>query len=188
MARIEGKGNIPEWEGLFVSSIALANLGRWDEAEQTAEAFRLKAEALPTPKEKRRYRHLMGELALTRGEVDRALEQLEQAQKMLPARGFNWWGIIPPHVPIWYSLAQAHWEVGDQERAAEWFERITESTTEHICWPIHYVRSFYFLGQIYEKQGDTEKALAYYQRFYDFWRDGDMDRERVEEAKTKLGL
>jgi hypothetical protein len=26
----------------------------------------------------------------------------------------------------------------------------------------------------------------YYHRFYEYWKDGDMDRERVEEARKKL--
>jgi hypothetical protein len=30
-----------------------------------------------------------------------------------------------------------------------------------------------------------DRAREYYQRFVDFWGDGDIDRERVEEARTK---
>ena len=39
--------------------------------------------------------------------------------------------------------------------------------------------------KIHEKRGDTDEARAYYQRFVDYWKDGDMDRERVEEALGK---
>jgi tetratricopeptide (TPR) repeat protein len=188
-ARSEGKGNLPEWEGLFVSSLALAKLGRWEDAEKIAETFRLKAEALPTQKEKRRYRHLMGELALARGQAEKSIEELEQSRSMLTARGLNWWELIKPqHVPIWYSLARAHLKAGNEERAAEWFQSITESTTEHIYWPIPYIRSFYFLGTIYEKRGEMDKAREYYRRFYECWKDGDIDHERVQEAKGKLGI
>jgi hypothetical protein len=31
-----------------------------------------------------------------------------------------------------------------------------------------------------------EKACEYYRRFYEFWKDGDMDRGRVEEVGRKL--
>jgi hypothetical protein len=31
-----------------------------------------------------------------------------------------------------------------------------------------------------------EKAREYYRRFYDYWKDGDMDRERVEEVESKI--
>jgi hypothetical protein len=51
-----------------------------------------------------------------------------------------------------------------------------------------YVRSFYFLGKIHENRGEMEKAGEYYRRFYEYWKDGDVDRERVEEAKAKCGV
>jgi tetratricopeptide (TPR) repeat protein len=129
----------------------------------------------------------MGELALTRGDLAEATEELEQAQSMLPARGLLYVD-LPQHVPIWFSLASAYLSAGDESKAAECFQRITESTTERLWWPIPYVRSFYFLGKIHENRGEMDKAREYYRRFYEYWKDGDMDRERVEEAKRKLGI
>ena len=90
------------------------------------------------------------------------------------------------HVPLWFSLASAHLLNGDHDQAAAWFERVSQCTTEHINWPIQYVRSFYFLGKIHEERGETEQARAYYQRFVDFWGEGELDRDRVAEARTKL--
>lgn len=66
-------------------------------------------------------------------------------------------------------------------------ERSPASTVEHVQWPIPYARSFYFLGKIHENRGEVEKARECYRRFYDYWKDGDMDLEQVEEAKSKLG-
>jgi hypothetical protein len=65
---------------------------------------------------------------------------------------------------------------GDEESVSRWFQRITESTTEHLDWPIPYVRSFFFLGKIHEDRGEVD----------DYWRDGDIDRERVEEALSNI--
>jgi hypothetical protein len=31
-------------------------------------------------------------------------------------------------------------------------------------------------------------CCEYNRRIYEYWKDGDMDRERVEEAKSKLGM
>lgn len=87
---------------------------------------------------------------------------------------------------MWYSYAQALLESGREDEAALWFERITESTTERILWPVHSIRSLYFLGKIHEKRGESEQARDYYRRFVDHWKDGDMDRERVAEATKKL--
>ena len=86
---------------------------------------------------------------------------------MLPERGF--FGFpreLPPHVPIWWSLSSAYYAAGYPDRAAEWFERIINSTTERLWWPIPYVRSFYFLGKIHENRGEMEEAREYYRRFY----------------------
>jgi tetratricopeptide (TPR) repeat protein len=189
-AQLEGAGNFPEWEGLFLASVAYAKLEQWDAAERTAKELRQRTESLPTEKEKRRHHHLLGELALARGDTTKAIDELEKAHSMLPARGFlrpHRDLRMPPHVPIWFSLAKAYLESGDEANAAQWFQRVAESTNEHIPWPIPYVRSFYFLGKIHENRGEMEEARKYYRRFYEFWRDGDMDREQVEEVERKMG-
>ena len=51
-----------------------------------------------------------------------------------------------------------------------------------------WVRSHYLLAQIHERRGDTGTARELYRQFYELWRDGDIDRERVEEAKRKSGM
>ncbi|HXG87111.1 MAG TPA: hypothetical protein VNJ02_02155 [Vicinamibacterales bacterium] len=48
-----------------------------------------------------------------------------------------------------------------------------------------FVRSFYFLGQLHETRGDHIKARDAYRRFAGYWKDGDLDRERVAEAQRK---
>ncbi len=186
-ARMEGKGDFPEWEALHITALAQAKLDRRTDSERTAQELWNKAEALPTQKERRRYHHLQGELALARGDTSHALGELQRAQSMLTPRALpqRLTSRRPQHVPIWFSLASAHMVAGDEEEAAEWFQQIIESTTERVEWPIPYVRSFYFLGQIHENRGEMEKAREYYRRFYEYWKDGDMDRERVEEARKK---
>jgi len=181
-----GRGNAPEWEGLFYTAIAQAMLDRHDEAHKTAETLKLRTASLPTEKEVRRYSHLMGELALAHGESTAAIEALTKAESMLPPRGFPAVWNTAQHVPIWFSLAAAYLAVGDEAKAAEWFARITDSTTEHINWPIPYVRSFYFLGKFHENRGEMEKAREHYQRFVDHWKDGDLDREQVRESLDKI--
>jgi tetratricopeptide (TPR) repeat protein len=186
IARRDGRGDIAEWEGLFVAALAQAKLGRWSEAETIAEELRQIAESLPTEKVKRRYHHLLGDLALVRGDATRATSELERAQALLPQRGFWSMAGLPEHAPIWFSLGSAHLLAGRDEEAASYFRRVVESTTERVDWPIPYVRSLYFLGKIEEKRGDTEKAREYYRRFVELWKDGDLDRERVEEARSKI--
>jgi len=52
---------------------------------------------------------------------------------------------------------------------------------------IEFVRSLYFLGEINERRGDRAKAADYYRRFLQYWGDGDIDRDRVAEARKRIG-
>ncbi len=100
-AQRRGRGDWGEWWGLFTMAAAQAHLGRFDEAASTAEELRSKTELLPGHKEERRYRHLLGELALIRGDVSLAVQELEKAESMLPPRGFGW---LPLHTQARISL------------------------------------------------------------------------------------
>ena len=180
-AQVGGRGQYAEWEGIFLESLALGRLGRMDEAQKAADRLLERTAAIPTEKEKRRHHHLLGELALLRGDTVTAIRELEQAQSMLLPRGFP-----GDHVPIWFALGSAYLSAGEEDKALSWFERVEVSTNEHLLDPIPYVRSFYFLGKIHESRGEMEKARESYRRFYEFWKDGDLDREQVEEARRKI--
>ena len=178
--QVEDRGQESEWEGIFLESLALGRLGRKDEAERAAAKLLERTAQIPTEKEKRRHHHLLGELALLRGDTATAIRELEQAQSMLLPRGFP-----GEQVPIWFALASAYLSAGERDKALSWFERVEVSTNEHLSWPIPYVRSFYYLGNIHESRGEMEKARESYRRFYDYWKDGDLDRDKVEEARRK---
>lgn len=47
------------------------------------------------------------------------------------------------------------------------------------------MRSLYFLGQIYEKQGHPDQARDSYRMFLEYWKDGDIDRDKVADAQKK---
>lgn len=193
IARREGRGHRPEWSALVFTSLAQAALGEGNEAEKTAEVFRAKLDGIPSQRIEALYYHLAGELALREGDGPRALEALGRAQALLPPRGFTGPPTesppaphIPHHVPIWFSTALAYWAQGDRDEAVHWFQRIAQSTNERINWPLPYVRSFYFLGKYFEERGQRDEARRHYRRFVDFWEDGDLDRERVQEARGGL--
>ena len=91
-----------------------------------------------------------------------------------------------PHIPLWYALGEAYLAAGRSVEATTWFERVAASGVEHARYPIQFVRSFYFLGTLHEKRGDMTKAREAYRRFVGYWKDGDLDRERVVDAQRKL--
>jgi tetratricopeptide (TPR) repeat protein len=168
-----------------LSLIAVANalLGRHDESESAeAEYLRLN-ETRHSKRDRRDALRLKGNLALIRGEPFAAIELLQEAETMLPV---SLGPTDADHVDIWYALASAYFAAGDREEAGRWYKRVAESGMLRINNPLQYVRSFYFLGKIHEEKDETEKAREYYRRFVDYWKDGDIDRERVEEAQSKL--
>jgi hypothetical protein len=63
---------------------------------------------------------------------------------------------------------------------------MVDSYAERSMWPLEYVRSLYFLGKIHLEQGSTAQARDYLQRFLDHWGAGEIDHERVDEARELL--
>ena len=185
-AEQEGGTSAGRYGGVLLSALALGRLDRWEEADEAAEVIRRLTESIPSERWKRTYGHLTGVFSLFRGDTSGAIEKLTAAAALLPARAAPHLADSNEHAPLWFDLASAHMANGDNEEAAKWFLRVVDSTTEHINWPIPYVRSLYFLGKIHEERGEQDKARQYYQRFVDFWGEGDLDRERIEEAKGKL--
>ena len=182
-AQREAPGDWPELEGLFLAALAQQALGRPVEADRMVEILGARAEAMPNPVQQRQVHHLAGRLALARGETARAVRELEAAADLLPPRGFWFhWHVVPDHVPLWYALGQAELAAGRPEAAAEWFRRVAESGAEHLQQPVLFVRSFRRLGEIYRALGDGERAAEADGRFLGYWRDGDLDRQQVEEA------
>ncbi len=164
---------------------AQASLGRRPDADVAVARLKQLADLLPGNAQQRTVHWAAGEVALARGDAAAAIAELEQAQAMLPAHGLVASGA--PHVPIWFALASAYRAAGKDMEAARWYQRVADSGYEHVYSPIPYIRSFYFLGTIAEKQGNGEKARQDHQRFLDYWKNGDIDRERVAEAARKVG-
>ncbi len=186
----EDGDSIEMWESLYYTSLAQSRLGHGAESARTLDVLDTKAKAFPSDREKRRVHQLTGVLALDHGDTTRALGQLRQAEAMLPAHGLRmfraWTGFRTAYLLIWFDVGTAYVAAGNDAEATVRFQRIVDST-ERREYPLQYVRSLYFLGQIAERRGDREKARTFYQRFVNCWGDGDIDREHVADAKKKLG-
>jgi TolA-binding protein len=178
------EATLPHQEALFYLGLANARLGESNDAERTAEELLRRSGAAGLSSEMARFHLLKGELALAGGRHSEAREDFQRAEAALPAVTTE----TPSQslqVPVWYSRASCDLEAGDFGAAADGFERIVTSFSLHIDWPILYVRSFYLLGQIREKQSDDEGARTNYRRFVEFWKEGDLDRRWVQEAESK---
>ena len=179
----EAKGGEAEWGCLYFLALAQSRTGRAAEAAKTIETLTAKAKAWPSNDQMRAVHELQGVLALDRRDSAGAVAELLQAEAMLRPRGL--WDAAVPQPWIWFDLGSALLAAGRDDEAATRFQLIVDRS-ERVYFPIEYVRSLYFLAQIAERRGDRDKAREYYQRFVDHWGNGDVDRERVADARRKI--
>jgi TolB-like protein/tetratricopeptide (TPR) repeat protein len=187
-ASAEAGGTFELWESLYDTALAQSRLGQGPESARTIESLTAKANAFPGDREKRRAHRLAGVVALDRHDTTRAIDELRRAEDMMLARGNGVsLRLIHTSVPIWFDLGTAFIAAGHDAEAAARFQRVVNST-ERREYPLQFVRSLYYLGQIAERRGDREQARAYYQRFVGYWGDGDIDRAQVADAKRKVSM
>jgi len=178
-----GKGYGTAQGGQALVALAQAKLGRSKEAQSSFDAFVASMQDMPAKIVAREGDFISGCVALQQGETKEAVKRLSKAEAGLPESLFAEKG----DVLLLFHLGVAYWEAGDREEAARRFQRIIDTELPRASQPIAYVRSFYFLGSYYKETGDHEKARGNFERFLSYWKDGSLDRERVEEATQYLG-
>jgi tetratricopeptide (TPR) repeat protein len=180
----ESRNTLQEPLLLVALADVLARMGRRADAEAAVAELNSKADPLAGSRDTRRVHLTRGLVALASRDIAGAITALEAAETTLPPRGTapGW----NPHVPIWYGLGEAYVAAGRDRDAARSFQRVADAGYERFAFPMEYVRSFYFLGRIHERSGNIAKAREAYRRFVGYWKDGDLDRDRIVEAERKL--
>jgi tetratricopeptide (TPR) repeat protein len=165
---------------LYLKGLSYLRKGSVDEAQRTAEELKQMIQSGINKKKIRFYMHLAGMIELERKNYPKAIEYLKDAVKALP------YGPLEEDASFVNSLALAYYEAGDVEKAREEYESITALTTGRLDYGDLYAKSFYMLGKIYEKQGNTAKATEHYEKFLDLWKDADPGIPEVKDAKKRL--
>ena len=184
LALVDARNRDQEFETLQVLAIAQAAVGRKADADKTLAQLESRAKIIPSDRETRRVHWARGEIALLSGDTSTAVAELTKAQQMLPAHGPP---LGPPsnHGDLWFAAASAALKAGRDPEAATLLERL-QSGHERVFALEAYGRSFFLLGQIYERRGDDVRAREQYARFLDLWRGGDLERGWVAEAEKKV--
>ena len=185
-AAVAARGADEEAEALVLQAWALAAADRHQESEAIVARLTSSIEAISAVRDRRNVSFAKGLVSFSRGDLKVAIANLLEVHATLSPSVQNT-GILAPHAQLWSLLGQALYNAGRSAEAMQWFKKLSECTIEHIYDPIDYVRSFYFLGKIYEQQGDTAKSREAYRRFVGYWKDGDLDRDRIAEAQRKIG-
>jgi serine/threonine protein kinase/tetratricopeptide (TPR) repeat protein len=85
---------------------------------------------------------------------------------------------------VLYPLAECQYEKGLLDKALESLKKLQTINVWAIR-PIYYPRSFYLMGKIYEKKGDTDNAIKSYEKFLELWKDADQDLPDLIDAKKR---
>jgi len=115
-----------------------------------------------------------GRVHYANGEWKQAISKNEQMNKMNP------W--LQPLTS--FFLAQSHVKMGELDGA---IAEVKKAQSFYNGWhSLTYARGFYLLGKIYEQKGNPKLAIENYEKFLDFWKNGDQDLPDLIEAKTRL--
>jgi hypothetical protein len=128
-------------------------------------------------------------VAIESGRPAEALPVLQRVLTHLPPGPIGAASLFPvrqPRTLVAYWSGRAQLGAGDDAEAARSFTRVVDAGWSRLFTPFEYVRSFYYLGQIAEKQGDRTRAREYYGTFLKYWKDGDIDRDKVQDALKKI--
>ena len=113
-----------------------------------------------------------GLVSLKQRKGDQAIQLFKDALRRNPPT----WNIDP-----WEDcLARGYLELGHFAEAIKEYERILAGNP-------NYPLAHYYLAQVYERNGEREKAALEYQRFLQVWQDADTDLPEVTTARKFIG-
>ncbi|MCH8020690.1 tetratricopeptide repeat protein, partial [candidate division KSB1 bacterium] len=108
-------------------------------------------------------------------------------------------GYLSFKIQCGYELSRSYYEIGKYDKAVEALRRLQNIHSNFTDWDgdlgspnyalaraIYFPRSFYLLGKIYEKKGDTQLAIQNYEKFLDLWKNADKDLPDLIDAKKRL--
>ncbi len=109
-----------------------------------------------------------------------AIETLRDAASSLP-RGER--DPASAGILVGFALGSALFERGELSHAQGEFEHVLRNEEAALYWPIPFVRALFFRAKIRGRLGEEPGASADADRFLSYWGAGDLDRERLAEAR-----
>jgi len=176
-----------QWKTMarYWRSVLLLKRKSYDEARKSASEFAALYEAEPNKKLMRYPLMLQGQIELENGSTAKAIELLSRAKSL--ERHIDWYDDFPTiRVPIMDLLGSAYLRAGDMEKARLEYEEISRMTWPRYRYGDKYAKSFYHLGQVYERLGKESKAKENYSKFLDLWKDADPGLPEVADARKRL--
>jgi tetratricopeptide (TPR) repeat protein len=167
---------------LHLLGLVSLGTGRIEEARRIGLQVYQLSELESAPKKMRHYEHLMGQIALAEGRRDQAIRHFEQAISLLPEQREN----TDEQAFYYDGLAAACYQGGNLSKAMETYRAILSLTTGRLQWGDIFARSHYWLGKIYQRDGNSAEAAAQYRNFLELWKNADGGLPEVADAKNQL--
>ncbi len=168
---------------LYGKGVTLLQMKKVAEASKMADEIKKLSQASLNKKLIRYHLHLLGLIELEKRNYARAIEHLTQAVDLLYSPEENF-----PKIHAWFisSLAEAQFFAGNLSEAQQDYEKVSSLQLGRIEFGDLYALSLYMQGKIAEQLGQKAKAIGFYQKFLDLWKDADPGRPEVEDAGKRL--
>lgn len=153
-----------------------ARAGRVDQAKALLADFEANVDPIVQRRYKPWHHRSLGHVALAEGRFREAIAEFRRQDE---SSGCPLCAL--PH------LGEAHDLAGEPDSAIALYERYIATPSFHRGWfDPYFLAPFYErLGELYEARGDTQKAIYYYGKFVDLWKDADpVLQPRVEAARV----
>jgi tetratricopeptide (TPR) repeat protein len=167
---------------LWRKGLAYVGLNSIELAQKTAEELLGLQTKTIYKKAKRYYCHLQGCIELQKENFSSSIGYFQEALSFLPEPNDS----LGDSALFLEGLGLAHFRAGDLANAQKAYEKIRKLTFGRVEAGDVYVKSFYMLGLIAEKQGDKVRARENFQEFLRFWRAADPGIPEIEDAKRRL--
>ena len=176
----EARGRLAVTDALLIGSIS------GDPAART-ELQRI-ADTLPTGADKALPLIADAIVAIESGRLAEGATLLQQYESKLRPGTLVAGSLIPvrqPRAMLAYWRGRERLAAGDYPAAIDSFSKNNNSPGLRRFNPIEYVRGLYYTAQAHEKSGEQAKAREHYAKFLNYWKDGDIDRDKIQDAINK---
>jgi tetratricopeptide (TPR) repeat protein len=130
----------------------------------------------------RNYRYIQAQIDIADGNYVRAVENAKAAVDSLGAQS----SYSNADAYIHATLARAYEGAGDWASARRTYEGLHRLTYGRLYGGQIYALSFYRVGMIDEKLGDTAGARKNYEKFLELWKDADPGLPEPADARKRL--
>ncbi len=195
----EGQGGVRLVQMLYLRALITLEMNRLDEFEKQIEEIKGYLDPdrffAGAPRYMRIYFNLLGHRELRKNNYDLAIRYFWKALDLLSVLAAS--SVDADHAKYFYDLAEAYRRSGNNTNALAMYEKVALPTVSREFSGDLYARSYYWMGLDSERQMRSAaapavvqerrlKAIGYFRKFLELWKDADPIFPEVEDARQRL--